>query len=263
CVGVVDMYRFVIEHPRWIPQEDLARLDVRAGHDMGRVYRVRPTGHEPRPWPRLDKLDTAGLVAALDSPNGWQRDLAGQMLLWQPDRAAGKPLQEMAATNPRAEARLHALCVLDGLAALEPALVLRALGDRHPGVRRHAVRLSERFLAKSPDLGPALVKLVEDPDAQVRLQLAYSLGEWHDPRAGRALATLLARYATDPYLTAAGLSSVGGQNISDVLAGVFAGSPGAAPPGQLVRRLLGLATALGDQKALPRILRDVTTPRAG
>jgi hypothetical protein len=34
---------------------------------------------------RLDKLDTAGLVAALDSPNGWQRDMAMMMLIWQND----------------------------------------------------------------------------------------------------------------------------------------------------------------------------------
>src|SRR5262249_52360470 len=83
ALWVVGMYRFVIEHPRWIPPEELAKVDVRAGDTMGRIYRVRPSEVPRMVIPRLDKLDTAGLVNALDSTNGWQRDMAGQMLLWR------------------------------------------------------------------------------------------------------------------------------------------------------------------------------------
>jgi putative membrane-bound dehydrogenase-like protein len=263
CLWVVDMYRYVIEHPRWIPPHDLAKLDVRAGSAMGRIYRVRPKDREPRPLPRLDQLDSAGLVAALDSPNGWQRDMAGQMLLWRSDTVAVTPLEEMASASPRAEARLHALCVLDGLRRLQATSLVRALADKHPGVRRHAVRLSEQFLAKSPELAEALLKMVEDPDAQVRLQLACSLGEWRDPRAGHPLATLAVGRPEDPYLMAAVLSSVHAENLPEVLAGVFAGAAATSPPEQLVQRLLGIATALGDKKTLPAILRRVATPREG
>jgi putative membrane-bound dehydrogenase-like protein len=263
ALWVVDMYRYVIEHPRFIPPDDLAKNDVRAGDTMGRIYRIRPKDGKPRPMPRLDRLDTAGLVAALDSPNGWQRDMAGQMLLWKGDKAAVKALQELARTSTRPEARLHALCTLDGLGALEPALILKALSDKHPGVRRHAVRLAETRLAGSEDLGEELRKRVEDPDAQVRLQVAYTLGEWRDARAGKALATLALRNEADPFLLAAVLSSVHAGNVGEVLAGVFAGRDGAAPPEDLVRRLLGVATALGDAKTFPRLLRDVTAPKEG
>jgi putative membrane-bound dehydrogenase-like protein len=263
ALWVVDMYRFVIEHPRWIPPEDLARLDVRAGDTLGRIYRVRPADRALRPVPRLDKLDAAGLVAALDSPNGWQRDLATQMLLWREDRAAARPLDELARTSPRPEARLHALVALDGLGMLRPGLVRRALADPHPGVRRHAVRLAEKSLAGSPELADAFLDCVGDADAQVRLQLAFSLGEWHDARAARALATLARKHGDDPYLAAAVLSSVHADNVGGVLAGVFAGGVTAGPPAELVERLLGVAVALGDRKALTGVLRDVTTPRQG
>src|SRR5581483_6545313 len=144
----------VIEHPRWIPPADLAKLDVRAGSTLGRIYRVRPKDREPRPVSRLDKLDTAGLVAALDSPNGWQRDLAMEMLLWRDAKDAGPALAKLT-TNPRPETRLHALCTLDGLGQLDAAAVRRAVADPHPGVRRHAIRLAERFLSSDADLGPA------------------------------------------------------------------------------------------------------------
>ena len=263
CLWVVDMYRYVIEHPRWIPPEDLAKLDVRAGSTLGRIYRIRPKDRAPRPIPRLDKRDTAGLVAALDSPNGWQRDMAGQMLLWRADRTAVKPLEEMASANPRAETRLQALCVLDGLGGLGKSTVLPALADKHPGVRRHAIRLSEKLLATSPELGEALLRSLDDPDAQVRLQLACSLAEWPDVRAGHALATLALRFPEDAYLTAAVLSSVRAENLPQVLAGVFPDAARIAPPELLVQRLVGLATILGDKKNLPEILRRVTTPRQG
>jgi putative membrane-bound dehydrogenase-like protein len=263
ALWIVDMYRFVIEHPRWIPAEDLAKVDVRAGSKLGRIYRVRPRGQVPRSSPRLDRLDTAGLVAALDSANGWQRDMATQMLMWRADKAAVAPLEALAANGSRGEARLHALCALDGLGALRPAVVKPALGDAHPGVRRHAVRLAEKMLAASPDLAAALLQRVDDPDAQMQLQLGYTLGEWRDPRAGAALAALALRHAADPYLSAAILSSVRAGNLAEVLAGVFARQGSIAPPEQMVRRLLEVAAALGDARALPRIIRRVATPDQG
>ena len=36
---------------------------------------------KPRPIPRLDKLDTSQLVAAMESPSGWQRDTVQRLLL--------------------------------------------------------------------------------------------------------------------------------------------------------------------------------------
>src|SRR5262249_2479618 len=148
---------------------------------------------------------------------------AQQLLVWRKDRAAVPLLEKLAADGERPLARLHALCTLDGLAALRPAVVRRALADTHPGVRRHAVRLCESLVAQSPDLGTALVKLVADPDPQVRLQLAYSLGEWDDPRAGPALGELALRDAGDPYLVAAVVSSLTRKNLEPLLLAVLTG----------------------------------------
>src|SRR5207253_1956886 len=64
---VVDMYRFVIEHPRWITPERLAELDVRAGADMGRIYRVMPEKAALRKVPDMPRLDPIELVALLAS----------------------------------------------------------------------------------------------------------------------------------------------------------------------------------------------------
>ncbi|MDB6071010.1 MAG: hypothetical protein JWL81_2181, partial [Verrucomicrobiales bacterium] len=72
---VADMYRFVLEHPEWIAPEMQERLDVRAGQDRGRLYRIVPEGWKRKPVPILAGRTTAELVAALDSSNGWQRDM--------------------------------------------------------------------------------------------------------------------------------------------------------------------------------------------
>ena len=135
ALWVVDMYRYMIEHPDWLPAEGRAELlpHYRLGEDKGRIYRVFPTGTPPRKLTRLDKLSSSALVAALDSPNEWQRDKAHMMLLWRADKSATAPLSKLATESANPLARLHALCVLDGLGALSAASVTRALSDPHPG----------------------------------------------------------------------------------------------------------------------------------
>src|SRR5690606_418528 len=67
---IVDMYRLVIEHPEWMPEEWMKQLgDLRAGADKGRIYRVSPRNAALRPVPRLDRADDLGLVAAMQSPS--------------------------------------------------------------------------------------------------------------------------------------------------------------------------------------------------
>ena len=220
-------------------------------------------GAKLRKIPRLDRLDTAGLVVALESPNGWQRDTAQQMLLWRKDRSAVKLLELLTIACQRPLGRLHALCTLDGLGALSPALLRRALNDAHPGVRRHAVRLCEGRLAKSRELGDELLKRIGDDDAHVRMQLAYTLGEWDDARAGEALGQLALRDASDRYLTAAVMSSVHRKNLDGVLMAVMKGSGKAPPPASLVASLLRLANALGDSKAMVTLLKTISTPEKG
>ena len=129
ALWVADMYRQTIEHPEWIPIEIQKQIDLRAGSDMGRIYRVFPVGRRPRKMPRLDKMSTAELVAAMDSPSGWQRDMVQQLLVWKPDTAAIEPLRKLAADSTRPAARVQALWTLELLGGLEPAQIARALAD--------------------------------------------------------------------------------------------------------------------------------------
>ena len=142
---VVDMYRFVIEHPRWIPAARLAQLDVRAGAGKGRIYRVVPAGKSLRPIRDLTKLSASKLAAALDSPNGTERDRVQIELLLRHDKASIPSIEKLASKASLPQVRVQALSVLEGLDALKPDLVEKALKDSDVHVRQQAIRLCETF----------------------------------------------------------------------------------------------------------------------
>ncbi|MEQ1828855.1 MAG: neutral/alkaline non-lysosomal ceramidase N-terminal domain-containing protein, partial [Pirellula sp.] len=200
---VADMYRYMIEHPDWLPPQGKAELlpHYRLGDDRGRIYRVVPAAASVERTVALDHADTAQLVASLDSANDWQRDKVHQMLLWKNDPVAIPMLQKAATQSNFPQARVQALCVLDGLNALSSTNIVNALQDVHPRVRGNAVRLAERY--ESPEIVEAVSKLANDADEKVCLQLALSLGDWKTPIASKVLAELAVRFAGEPYVVSA------------------------------------------------------------
>ncbi|MEQ1858925.1 MAG: PVC-type heme-binding CxxCH protein [Chthoniobacteraceae bacterium] len=249
ALWVVDMYRYMIEHPQFLTDAGKAELlpHYRLGDDKGRIYRLFPVGAKLRTPPRLADMDTATLVHALDSPNEWQRDKAHQLLLWRADKAARDPLATLARESANPLARLHALCVLDGLDALAPELVVHALADPHPGVRENALRLAEN--RGTPEVIAASVKLVDDADAKVRLRLACTLGEWKDASAGEALARLALKDRADSFTLAAVMSSA----VPHARALSNAGIDALSDP------LIRLALGLDDRDSLATLLAPIVT----
>ncbi len=190
---IADMYRFVLEHPEWIAPETQSRLNLRAGEDKGRIYRVLPTGAKLRPIPILAKLDNPALTAALDSPNGWQRDTVQRLLVERGAKDMAPTLRNLAihATNPKV--RVQALATLGTLNLTDSEIVRSALRDSHPAVRVQALRISEALAPGHGEILPTLLACVDDPEFTVRRQLALTLGEWHDNRAIAALQKIAGR----------------------------------------------------------------------
>lgn len=256
---IADMYRYMIEHPEWLPSEGKAELlpHYRLGEDRGRIYRVVSVAGAVRSPVQLDGLSIAQLVAAMDSSNDWQRDKVQQMLIWRGDTAAIQPLVELYHRSPRPQARVQALWTLAGLGALEPALLIEALRDEHPRVRQVALRLAEDF--DHPDLIEAATRLADDSDTQVRLQLALSCGQWSGKSAGNALASVAASAEDDPLVVAAVLSSAI-PHIDTLLPAILQGKPQTivAYRQGLLRQALGS----GDASAIGRMFDDALTASA-
>lgn len=264
ALWVADMYRLVIEHPEWIDDEEEKRIDLRSGHERGRIYRIAPVQEVRRPIPQLSQLGTVELVAALDSPSGWQRDMAQQLLVQRADLVVVAPLQKMVLECQRPLARLHALATLEGLQRLTGDIVAAALADGHPGVRRHAVRLSEGLSHDHARLLPLLAALVNDEDPQVRLQLAYSLGEYGGAEPGTLLGRLASGHPDDRYLVAAAQTSLNDGNLVaafDAMLSPDGGDPAAVS--ELARRTLGVAASMASPEVIQTLLRHLSPASGG
>jgi putative heme-binding domain-containing protein len=230
CLWVSDMYRLVIEHPEWIPKDWQAKIDLRAGSDKGRIYRVRPVDVAPTAVPRLDELDAPGLVKQLESRSGTLRDMAMQRII---ERCARKEerafetgravdaLVRMTSEATRPQSRLQALCTLACLDdELDTHVIRELLADPHPEVKRRAVRyVTPERVALDKNLLSAMLGLLEFKVPMVQDQVLMQLGEIDDRRAHAALARFAAT-ATDPYRRAAVASSISKQNVGKVAAAV-------------------------------------------
>jgi putative membrane-bound dehydrogenase-like protein len=203
---VLDMGREILEAIH-IPLDVVKHLDLRRGRDRGRIYRIAPDGWGATPQPRLGSARTAELVATLESPHGWWRDTAHRLIHERQDPAAIEPLRQLLRKSPSPQARLLALWSLQGLGELKASDLLAGLADVSPRLREHALRLSEPSLDRDDEIFAKVLSLVDDPDAGVRFQLAFSLGETRDRPAVPALVRLALRDATNPWLRTALLSS--------------------------------------------------------
>lgn len=203
---IADFYRFVLEHPEWIAPETQSRLDLRAGANRGRIYRISPTGKPLRPIPNLARLGNTELAQAIDSPNGWQRDTAQRLLTERQARDAAPTLVQLASTASDPRVRVQALAALETTGTLDLGTVSKALRDSHAAVRSQALRSSETL--KDNALLEAVLPLAEDPDFTVRRQAALTLGFHRDPRALAALERLSERDGAQPQMRLAILSSL-------------------------------------------------------
>ncbi|MEY2410254.1 MAG: hypothetical protein QOF48_2924 [Verrucomicrobiota bacterium] len=254
---IADMYRLVIEHPEWIPRSMQHRLDLRAGSDKGRIYRVLPEGAALRKIPNLSKLDVAGLVSSLESPNGWQRDTAQRLLVHSADPAAADSLRRLSVASKNPKVRLQAICTLEGLGALSFQDVKLAANDLHPSVREQAARLAQPFLNELSQPSPAqdgpseLSRLANDPDMRVRYQTAFTLGAstLKSDVAGALLARLALKDFQTPALQTAIMSSAPA-HLESVLRALFSGRTTGEVPPALIEHLMGLATAQDNRRAI-------------
>ena len=227
---VVDLYRGILEHrismTIYLRDYNIARkLEQPTG--FGRIYRVVHDTTRRDTSRALSTAPPAQLVATLSHPNGWWRDTAQRLLvergsLPREGGGAAQPpvnavrrvvpaLVELAERGKDSRARLHALWTLDGIDAIEPATVTKALEDPSRAMRVAAIRIAERWLSV-PDhpMQAAVLKRLDDADWAVRRQLAASLGALPSGAREAAAVSLLERYGDDPITMDAALSGLRG-----------------------------------------------------
>ena len=192
---IADMYHGIIQERQWSGPGTYLRakieqyqLDKVASH--GRIWRLRYDGR-----PAVEKTDTnpgqpaiaaivpdfaaprmyaetpAQLTAHLGHANGWWRDMAQRLLILKQDKSVVPMLQKMAASSDNLLARFHALWTLEGLGALDAALVREGMKDKNPRMRVQAIRASETlYKAGNRAFADDYRALTKDPDTNVVIQ---------------------------------------------------------------------------------------------
>jgi len=258
---IADMYRGVIQHLQY--QSEYLKNQIRARGlveptGLGRIYRVVHETTTRGERPALSAKTPAQLVPVLAHPNGWWRDTAQRLLVERGDTSVAPALASLVASAPDPRTRLHALWTLDGLGALDAAVVQRALRDAAPEVRAAAIRVAEPWLAKPGDpLQAAVWQLATDRAPRVQWQLAISLAAFPtDERVGHA-ARLLGTHGRDPFVVDGVVSSLAGLE-HKALAQLLA-SPGA--PEDALGPLAGAIARAGDPAAVADLWARIADPR--
>ncbi|MDA7510852.1 c-type cytochrome [Verrucomicrobia bacterium] len=206
---VVDMYRYMIEHPDWLPPEGKEELRpfYRSGEERGRIYRIYPSGARSDGGAALSNGEAYGFLDGLRSSNGRVRDLAQQQIIEDQLISLVPQLTAMLQDEQSARTRLQAMATIYGLNQLNESHLLVALGDPVGQVRRQGIRFSEEVALNSESLISRLAGMADDPDDRVRLQLAFTLGELGGDDVLASLVRLAKDGRDDPMMVAAIMSS--------------------------------------------------------
>ncbi|MGH9308800.1 MAG: DUF7133 domain-containing protein, partial [Vicinamibacterales bacterium] len=211
-IYIADMYRGIIEGAPWAKEGTYLRqkinqyqLDKVLGH--GRIWRLTYDGM-PRDTrqPHMLNETPAQLVAHLSHPNGWWRDTAQQLLVLKQDKSIVPALQRLVRARANPLARFHALWTLEGIGALDRALIREQLKDADPQMRIQAIRASETlYKAGDRSLLADYRAAAKDADVDVVIQAMLTLNLFKTPELD---ATITAAQAATK---ARGVQHVGAQ----------------------------------------------------
>jgi putative heme-binding domain-containing protein len=148
--------------------------------------------------------------------DGWSTNTAQRLLFeTSPTKEVQKEVKNYASlsawqVSELGETRIRGLWLLHARNMLEPQQVLNALHSFDPAVRRQGLVLAEHLTTIPEYLKENILRLADNPDPHVRLQLAFTLGSIPLPQAekAQALLKLAAHPEADEWLHVAVLSSV-------------------------------------------------------
>ncbi|WP_437231103.1 PVC-type heme-binding CxxCH protein [Planctomicrobium sp. SH661] len=221
ALWIVDMYRYIIEHPEWVTGDAKEEMmqHLRLGDGRGRIFRLLPSEGPARSVPDILHASPAELVELLTGTNSWVRDSAHRRLVDLHEKSTIPALQKLLLDSKSVPTTLHAAYVLNSLEVLDSEDVITMLRNPSEDVRRHGLILAETIDSPSPELLQRISELASDQNAIVRLQVACSLGEWNNPVIHDALARLwTTTELDDSFLQGALLSSLNRENIATVMA---------------------------------------------
>jgi len=217
---VVDMYRAVIEHPQFMPDELKTRPDLLLGTDKGRIWKI--TQHRKVAAARLAKLELAhpaihgkskpalpdfefavDWCPLLESTSSWHRDAAHRLLL-ETEEPVAEELTRLVRNSLSPQARIHAMWILFGRGEIDESLLQEAMLDADPRVLRQTIRIAAQMRTHDFAIGSRTGQLgKQSPDMGLRFEAALALPEIDSTRPATDLIGILNRSPYDQWLSLA------------------------------------------------------------
>ena len=243
---IADMYQGIIQESQWTPRGSYLRAKIEQYqldkvNQFGRIWRLRYDGYPAGgpntaaspaiapdfTRPRMLEETPAQLIRHFEHPNAWWRNSAQRLLVLKQDKSVVPALQTMARSSTNLLARFHAVWTLEGLGALDAAMVRGLMADPNPRMRIQALRASETlYKAGDRSLQADYTNLMKDTDADVVIQAMLTLNV---VKAPGAIATIRPVVQAS---TIRGVKEIGGQLIArnGALAGGGGGGGGRGGP---------------------------------
>ncbi|MBI4657606.1 MAG: ThuA domain-containing protein [Verrucomicrobia bacterium] len=208
---IVDFYnQAVIHNDTRGPKHGAGNAAVRPDrdHHFGRIWRVQHNEAKKVEPPKLTRHNLAGLVKALEHPNGFHRMTAHRLLSGAQNLDALRPLEDLVESNKSDYARVHALWLLHNLGRISSDMLEAALADGSPSLRKNALRIAgENPRTVAPGLKKTILGRLKDADARTRLQAFVALGALPSDRD--TVSAVVATYSglTDPWSQSAAVGT--------------------------------------------------------
>lgn len=263
---VLDLYHGIIQDAvfmsnylkNWVDEHDLGDT-----HGInGRIYRVSHEDGSPSEMIDLTQSTPEELVALLEHENGWYRDHAQRLMVVQQQSDAVPALTELFNSDADPVARLHAFWTLDGLDAVEPDLVMSALGDEDRDIKTAALRIAEPFLGEgNQEVVDAFLGLIGNTnnDWQVQYQLAASAGELDDANRIDAIIDIIDMYGDDYIALDAALSGVPDEQVTELLNALFEAEQGSEGIRNAITTVVSGLTRIGSAQDVSDMLSTIAS----
>ncbi|MGV3660507.1 MAG: neutral/alkaline non-lysosomal ceramidase N-terminal domain-containing protein [Prosthecobacter sp.] len=205
ALWVADMYRYMIEHPQWLPQNGKDELlpHYREGDDKGRIWRVVREGAPGRSVASMPQ------TASFGSANGSVRDRAQMRYLWNKAAASAwtEPAEVMTSSkHPAAQAQ--AAWTLHQAGQLPSEALKLLLLHQDDAVVIQALQIAETMPWKANE--EALLFVVNGKRfsrPRVRMQLVLSAGQWQGDWPADIIGSVIHEAEVNSPLSGAAFSS--------------------------------------------------------
>ncbi|WP_246146441.1 DUF7133 domain-containing protein [Rubripirellula lacrimiformis] len=206
CLYLVDMYRGIIQEGNWVREGSYLRgvvqeyeLDKNIGR--GRIFRIDHETTQRGPQPRMLDETPTELVTHLSHPNGWWRSEAQKLIVLHADQTVVPQLEQLARSGDNPLGRLHALWTLEGLDAVNPALLRDCFADPDDRVRSAVIRIAEPLMQSDRSLDAIIRQAVTDESPEVWIQTLLSITRIGHPESETITAQILSQHGDNEAIT--------------------------------------------------------------